>query len=99
MTDEQLYEAVETLDKTIRRLDMTVDTGLTFKGHPVLLGPHVGRSGVGPEYNPMGKRATTLTLTLLDRFLKKHLLPTFSETMQRWYLKECAGVMVRGAKI
>ena len=38
------------------------DTGLKFKGYPVLLGP-----------NPItGCKADKLTLTRLDRFLRKH---------------------------
>ena len=39
-----------------------VDTGLTFKGHPVLLGPS----------NPLGRTADSLVLTLLDRYIFKH---------------------------
>jgi hypothetical protein len=42
--------------------DDIIDTGLRFKGHPVLLGP-----------SPItGHKANKLTLTRLDRFLRKH---------------------------
>ena len=40
--------------------DRIVDTGLTFKGHPVLLGP-----------SAMNRTADALVLTHLDRFLYK----------------------------
>ncbi|KKN45289.1 hypothetical protein LCGC14_0684420 [marine sediment metagenome] len=43
-------------------MDNITDTGLRFKGHPVLLGP-----------SPIsGGKADKMTLTRLDRFLRKH---------------------------
>lgn len=39
-----------------------VNTGLTFKGHPVFLGPTFG-----------GRKADTVDLTLLDKFIKRHM--------------------------
>ncbi len=43
-------------------MDNITDTGLKFKGHPVLLGP-----------DPInGNAADKLTLTRLDRFLRKY---------------------------
>jgi len=43
-------------------MDNITDTGLRFKGHPILLGP-------SPITNQTADR---LTLTRLDRFLRKH---------------------------
>lgn len=43
-------------------MDNVTDTGLRFKGHPVLLGP-----------SPItGSKADRMTLTRLDRLLRKH---------------------------
>jgi len=42
--------------------DKIVDTGITFKGYPVLLGPR----------NIDHNKADKFVLTQLDRFLRKH---------------------------
>jgi len=55
-------------------MDNITDTGLRFKGHPVLLGP-------SPITN---QAADKLTLTRLDRFLRKHFpfLLDFGQTKE-----------------
>ena len=59
-----------------------IDTGLRFKGHPVLLG--------STEY---GRRADKHTLTCLDKFLKRHL----SENIVELMIDHSTGTIVKGA--
>jgi hypothetical protein len=64
--------------------DGTVDTGLVFRGYPVLLGRRSRDSMM----------ADGITLTFLDRFLKKHLPPSLIDDYPIRYDR----YMVKGAK-
>ena len=50
------------INQALGILRSVVNTGVVFRGHPVLLGPR----------NLDGHRPDQLTLTRLDRFLRKH---------------------------
>jgi len=59
-----------------------VDTGVRFKGHPVLLGS-----------TKSGRKADKLVLTRLDRFLKRHLPEDIIESIE----DPATGTIVKGA--
>lgn len=59
-----------------------IDTGMRFKGHPILLGS-----------TKLGHKADKLALTQLDKFLKQHL----SEDIVRLIINHSTGLIVNGA--